>query len=68
MQCKSCFFIGHREAGPEILPALEDAIEKHISEYGVTEFIVVITVALIAWLPGRQYPQRNVIQESVCSC
>lgn len=39
MQCKSCFFIGHREAGPEILPALEDAIEKHISEYGVTEFI-----------------------------
>ena len=40
MQCKSCFFIGHREAGPEILPALEAAIEKHISEYGVTEFIV----------------------------
>ena len=39
MQCKSCFFIGHREAGPEILPALEAAIEKHISEYGVTEFI-----------------------------
>lgn len=37
---KSCFFIGHREAGSEILPALEDAIEKHISEYGVTEFIV----------------------------
>lgn len=40
MQCKSCFFIGHREAGPEVLPALENAIEKHISEYGVTEFIV----------------------------
>lgn len=40
MKCKSCFFIGHREAGSEILPALEDAIEKHISEYGVTEFIV----------------------------
>ena len=40
MKCKSCFFIGHREAGPEILPALEDAIEKHILEYGVTEFIV----------------------------
>lgn len=40
MPYKSCFFIGHREAGPEILPALEDAIEKHISEYGVTEFIV----------------------------
>lgn len=40
MQCKSCFFIGHQEAGTEILPALEEAIEKHISEYGVTEFIV----------------------------
>ena len=40
MQSKSCFFIGHREAGTEILPALEEAIEKHISEYGVTEFIV----------------------------
>lgn len=40
MKCKSCFFIGHREAGTEILPALEEAIEKHISEYGVTEFIV----------------------------
>ena len=40
MQCKSCFFIGHREAGTEILPTLEKAIEKHISEYGVTEFIV----------------------------
>ena len=40
MQCKSCFFVGHREAGPEILPALEDAIYIHISEYGVTEFIV----------------------------
>lgn len=40
MQCKSCFYIGYREAGPEVLPVLEDAIEKHISEYGVTEFIV----------------------------
>lgn len=40
MKYKSCFFIGHREAVTEILPALEDAVEKHISEYGVTEFIV----------------------------
>ena len=37
---KSCFFIGHREASQEIVPALEEAIEKHIVEYGVTEFIV----------------------------
>lgn len=39
MTGKSCFFIGHREAFNEILPALDKAIEQHISEYGVTEFI-----------------------------
>jgi len=37
---KSCFFIGHREASQEIVPALEKAIETYIVEYGVTEFIV----------------------------
>ena len=37
---KSCFFIGHREASAEILPALRDAVEHHIVEFGVTEFIV----------------------------
>lgn len=37
---KSCFFIGHREASTEILPALTAAVEQHIVEYGVTEFIV----------------------------
>ena len=37
---KSCFFIGHREASSELLPILTQVVEKHISEYGVTEFIV----------------------------
>ena len=37
---KSCFFIGHREASLELLPALIEAIEQHIVEYGVREFIV----------------------------
>ena len=37
---KSCFFIGHREASEEILPALMEAVERHIVHYGVTEFIV----------------------------
>ena len=37
---KSCFFIGHREASSEVLPALMKAVEQHIVEYGVTEFIV----------------------------
>lgn len=40
MSRRCCFFIGHRDASQEILPALEDAIEKHIVGYGVTEFIV----------------------------
>ena len=37
---KSCFFIGHREASSELLPILTQVVEKHISEYGVTEFVV----------------------------
>ena len=37
---KSCFFIVHREASSELLPILTQVVEKHISEYGVTEFIV----------------------------
>lgn len=37
---KSCFFIGHREASLEVLSALTEAIEQHIVEYGVREFIV----------------------------
>lgn len=40
MSGKSCFFIGHREASEEVLPALKQSIHKHIAEYGVTEFIV----------------------------
>lgn len=41
MDTKSCFFIGHRETSGEIYPALYAAVEQHILEYGVTEFIVV---------------------------
>ena len=40
MDTKSCFFIGHRETSGEIYPALYAAVEQHILEYGVTEFIV----------------------------
>ena len=35
-----CFFIGHREAGDELLPALTEAVERHITEYGITSFMV----------------------------
>ena len=37
---KSCFFIGHREAPEQVLPALIEAVEKHIVDYSVKEFYV----------------------------
>ena len=37
---KSCFFIGHRDAPESIFPALLKEVERHITEHGVTEFIV----------------------------
>ena len=37
---KSCFFLGHRDAPESIRKALDIAIERHIAEYGVTEFFV----------------------------
>ena len=37
---KSCFFIGHREASETIYAELRAAVEQHIVEFAVTEFIV----------------------------
>ena len=36
----TCFFIGHREAPDALLPLLLDEVERHITEYGVTSFVV----------------------------
>ena len=36
----SCYFIGHREAGKDVFPLQVEAVEKHITEYGVTDFYV----------------------------
>ena len=36
----SCCFIGHRDAPETLLPALEQAVERHIVECGVGEFLV----------------------------
>lgn len=36
----TCFFIGHRNANESIMPRLEDAVRKHIIDYGVTKFVV----------------------------
>ncbi len=35
---KACFFLGHRDAPDDLLPALEREVERHITQYGVTEF------------------------------
>ena len=37
---KTCFFIGHRETDERILPTLIQEVEQHITEYGVTAFLV----------------------------
>lgn len=36
----ACFFIGHRDAPESIYERLLSAVERHISEYGVTDFVV----------------------------
>ena len=40
MDNKRCFLIGHHDAPESIYPALRKEIERHITELGVTEFIV----------------------------
>ena len=37
---KTCFFIGHREAPESLAALLEEAVERHICQLGVTEFVV----------------------------
>ena len=39
-QMGSCFFIGHRETPDRVYPTLIETIERHIAEYGVSEFVV----------------------------
>lgn len=36
----TCFFIGHRDAPDSVYGPLADAVERHVMEYGVTEFFV----------------------------
>lgn len=40
MAVRRCFFIGHRNAPETLLPALEEAVERHIARDGVAEFLV----------------------------
>lgn len=36
----TCFFIGHRNVPDSLIPALDELVERHITEYGVREFTV----------------------------
>ncbi len=36
----TCFFIGHREVPDVLLDKLSAEVERHITEYGVTDFVV----------------------------
>ena len=36
----TCFFIGHRETPNTLLDKLSAEVERHITEYGVTDFVV----------------------------
>ena len=40
MAGKSCFLIGSHLSPDTLSPLLDEAIERHIAEYGVTEFLV----------------------------
>ena len=40
MDKKTCFFLGHADASSDIYPKLLSSIERHITQYGVTEFFV----------------------------
>ena len=37
---KTCFFIGHHDAPESIYDRLLAAVERHITDYGVTDFVV----------------------------
>ena len=36
----ACFFIGHRDAQETLRPLLDEAVERHITAYGITDFVV----------------------------
>ena len=35
-----CCFCGHRNVSPNIYPALQEAVERHVAEFGVMQFLV----------------------------
>ena len=63
MIAKSCFFIGHRKASEEIYTDLRAAVEQHIVEFGVTEFLVGHYGGFDSWLPERSLMRRKHTQK-----
>ena len=43
------FFIGHRDVPDSVLPMLSQAVEQHIVEYGVTDFLWDTMDGLMRW-------------------
>ena len=39
LEKETCFFIGHRDAPESVYAPLCDAVERHITEYGVRSFV-----------------------------
>lgn len=46
---EKCFLMGHSDTPNEVLPYLSAEIERHITELGVTEFLVGSMAALTLW-------------------
>ena len=40
LHMSTCFFIGHRDAPERVMELLTEAVERHIVQFGVTEFVV----------------------------
>jgi len=40
LRTKTCCFIGHSKISEDIAASLDAAVERHITEYGVTDFLV----------------------------
>ena len=40
MKQKTCFFIGHHDAPESLAPLINEAVERHITEYDVEDFVV----------------------------
>ena len=66
----TCFLIGSHLSPDTLSPLLDEAIERHIAEYGVTEFVGGGgTGGLTSWAAEEPSAgRRSAIPESACGC